>query len=80
MTNGIVKCPRCGLSLIEEESEIHFCQKRETDYRFTADGCLLYFDGFRWHRHKLSADILQGEEWKRISHELYRTAGIGLNN
>jgi len=59
--DGIVKCPRCRLSLIEEESDTHFCQRKETDYRL--EGSILwFFDGFRWFKHKLSDESYHRED------------------
>lgn len=47
MPSGIVKCSKCGLSLIDEEQTSHICQKKETDHRIkgTSFGILTDSDG-----------------------------------
>jgi hypothetical protein len=49
--NNITKCIRCGLQIIEEESNLHQCRKL-IDYK--VEGTILWgFDGERWIPRKL---------------------------
>lgn len=51
MNTNIIKCIKCGLQLIEEESYSHKCRKL-VDYKI--EGTTLWgFDGERWISRKL---------------------------
>jgi hypothetical protein len=50
--NDILKCPKCGLTIISEEIKTHQCRKKVLDYKIENNLIWLY-DGEIWYPRKL---------------------------
>jgi hypothetical protein len=50
--SNLVKCPKCSMSLIDEELSVHECigDKKVVDVMYDTCGEYYLFDGKKWYR------------------------------